>query len=96
MLMNDGTMIENNLGTMVINDGEDDSTMKSKTNNKLQTQNIIVPSCSFNVLFRKLTYQVTGLNCIGAMRKESTKRVSLPCYSYGHKINHSLFLLLRC
>ena len=28
--MNDGTMIESGLGTMVINDGEDDSTMKSK------------------------------------------------------------------
>lgn len=27
--MNDGTMIESGLGTMVINDGEDDSTMKS-------------------------------------------------------------------
>ena len=28
--MNDGTMIESGLGTMVINDGEDDSTMKSE------------------------------------------------------------------
>ena len=29
MIMNDGTMIESGHGTMVINDGEDDSTMKS-------------------------------------------------------------------
>jgi len=30
MILNDGTMIEGSLSTMVINDTEDDSTMKSK------------------------------------------------------------------